>query len=224
MLTELQKANAHIEIKTTADPSFGKYAMPVENEPLKGLFQLLEEHTEIPAQGNIYVASDKLLERGEAYRRLQEGYYGGMPIQIGYCNGRNQTLNALEYHRGCEVTLAVTDMVLLLDHFSSIRNGRLDSRSVEAYYISMGESFALYESTLHYSPCAVYAAGFQAGIVLPRDTNTPFKPAGTAVFWQDRLQFMRNKWLIAHPDSIPAREKGAYAGIDGENIKINTID
>ena len=32
---------------------------------------------------------------------------------IGYCNGKNRKLNALEYHRSSEVNVAVTDMILL---------------------------------------------------------------------------------------------------------------
>ena len=224
MLAQLQQRNPHIQILSTSDPSFRDYAMPVEPDGLKGLVRQLEQTTDIPAAGNIYVASDERLESGEEFRRLKDGYYGGMPIQIGYCNGRNQFLNALEYHRGCEVTLAASDLVLLLAHFNDIKGGLLDSSMIKAYYIAKGEAFALYESTLHFSPCAVQASGFKAGIVLPRGTNTPYSLNGEPVFWQDKLVFARNKWLIAHPDSVQAREKGAYAGIVGENIKINTID
>lgn len=224
MLAELQKANPHIEIKSTVSPSFRDYAMVVEPEPLARLFRQLDSETEIPESGNLYIASVPGLEQGEAFHLLQEGYYGGMPIQIGYCNGKNRRLNALEYHRGCEVTLAVTDFVLLLARFVDIRDGKLDSELVNAYYIQHGESFALLESTLHFSPCAVRSSGFKAGIVLPRGTNTTCQIGREPVFGQDPMLFMRNKWLIAHPDSVPAREKGAYAGIVGKNIEICTID
>ena len=37
-----------------------------------------------------------------------------MPIQIGYCNGNNNKLNGLEYHRDSEINIAVTDMVLMI--------------------------------------------------------------------------------------------------------------
>ena len=47
-------------------------------------------------------------------RELSDGIYGQMGIQLGYCNGHNKKLNALEYHRDSEVNLAVTDLVLLL--------------------------------------------------------------------------------------------------------------
>lgn len=224
MLSLLQKANPHIEILSTAHPSFRDYAMPVETQAVKNMFQMLDEGTDIPAEGNVYVPSDERFEKGIEFMRLQEGFYGGMPIQVGYCNGKNQYLNALEYHRGCEVDLAVTDLVLLLARFSDIRAGWLDSGSVKAYYISRGEGFALFESTLHFSPCGVRSIGFKAGIILLRGTNTPYTLEGAKAFWQDRLVFARNKWLLAHPDSVQAREKGAYIGIRGENLRVNPID
>ncbi len=37
-----------------------------------------------------------------------------MPIQIGYCNGRNTTYNGFEYHKGSEINIAVTDFMLVL--------------------------------------------------------------------------------------------------------------
>lgn len=61
-----------------------------------------------------------------------DSLYGGMPIQIGYCNGHNHLLNAVEYHRDSEINIAVTDMILILgkeqditeDHtYDSSKNG-----------------------------------------------------------------------------------------------------
>ena len=41
------------------------------------------------------------------YAELQKKGYGELPIQIGYCNGKNYKLNALEYHRSSEIDVAV---------------------------------------------------------------------------------------------------------------------
>ena len=40
---------------------------------------------------------------------VREKGFGGLPVQIGYCNGSNVKLNALEYHRSSEIDIAVTD-------------------------------------------------------------------------------------------------------------------
>lgn len=222
MHSKLQAANPHLTILTTDHPSFREYAEPLEQEPFTQLVEKLEK-TSIPESGNVYVPSDSFLEEDSAFPPLKNNFYGGLDIQIGYCNGHNTMLNALEYHRGCEITVAASDFVLLLARFQDISDGRLDSEKVRAYYISKGECFSVYESTLHFSPCAVDSVGFRAGIVLLKDTNTPLETSGNAVFQQDKLLFMKNKWLIAHPDSIQAREKNAFAGIIGENIRVISV-
>ena len=55
-----------------------------------------------------------LLEALKISEELMEREYGGLPIQIGYCNGNNYCLNAVEYHRSSEINIAVED--LKLDH------------------------------------------------------------------------------------------------------------
>ncbi len=37
-----------------------------------------------------------------------------MPVELGYCMGHNQKLNALEYHRSSEVNVSVTDYIVFL--------------------------------------------------------------------------------------------------------------
>lgn len=45
-----------------------------------------------------------------------------MPIQIGYCNGHNSKLNALEYHRDSEINIAATDMILMLGLLTDVND------------------------------------------------------------------------------------------------------
>ena len=47
-------------------------------------------------------------------KEIEKIFYGELPIQIGYCNGHNELLNAVEYHRSSEINLAATDAVLIL--------------------------------------------------------------------------------------------------------------
>ena len=53
---------------------------------------------------------------------LRDSFYGGMDIQVGYCNGRNTTYNGFEYHKGSEINIAVTDFMLVLGHTWEIRD------------------------------------------------------------------------------------------------------
>lgn len=71
------------------------------------------EHTPLP-EDVIYVPSVEELEAVPEAKTFSERVFGGLPIQIGYCNGNNHKLNAVEYHRNSEINIAVTDMILLL--------------------------------------------------------------------------------------------------------------
>ena len=62
----------------------------------------------------VYVPSVEELEALDVAKALQNKGFGGIPIEIGYCNGHNKKLNAVEYHRSSEINVAVTDLVLLI--------------------------------------------------------------------------------------------------------------
>ena len=55
-------------------------------------------------------------------------------------------------------------------------------------------------------------------MVLPKGTNEA-KPSIVPVNDEDRRLQARNKWLLAHKESIEASQ-GAYVGLSGENINI----
>ena len=145
--------------------------------------------------------------------------YGGMPIQIGWCNGHNTKLNCLEYHRDSELNVGVQDFILLLAKREEMADGRLDTGKVEAFLCPAGTLVEVYATTLHYAPCSAKAGeGFQVAIVLPKGTNLD-KPAILAGNQEDQCLWARNKWLLAHKDSSEAAQ-GAPVRLDGENIDI----
>ena len=82
----------------------------------------------------IYVASVPELEALPVFDELVERTYGEMPVQIGYCNGKNKLLNALEYHRSSEIDVAVSDLVLMLGKRADITEDfQYDSANVDVY-------------------------------------------------------------------------------------------
>lgn len=218
-LEELAKFNKHIEIKDLRHKSFLKYGKIIEGYNFDELIQYMDKETFIPTEGNIYVASVSQMENTKVKERLENEFYGEMPIEIGYCNGRNSTLNGLEYHKGSEINVAVTDLVLLLGELGDIEENKYNSKKVEAFYISKGTAIQIYETTLHFGPCKTCEEGFKCIVVLPKGTNEPLKNDRSK--YTDKLLFARNKWLLAHPERKPLIEKGAYGGIVGENIAIN---
>ena len=165
----------------------------------------------------IYVPSVDELEALDVAKELQNRAYGGLPIQIGYCNGHNKKLNAVEYHRNSEINVAATDLVLLIGEQKDIEDDfTYDTSKIEAFLVPAGTAIEVYATTLHYAPCNVKESGFQCVVVLPKGTNTEinFQLEKTG---EDALITAKNKWLIAHEE---AGIEGAFNGLKGENITI----
>jgi hypothetical protein len=208
-----------MKIQSVYDSSFLKYGTVLKGYDFKPLLRALENATESPLDKTIYVPSDAALETLQIFEELSEGFYGGMPIQIGYCNGSNHMLNCFEYHRGSEVNVAANDIVLLLATLQEMKDGVIDSAAAQAFLVPAGTAVQLYETTLHYAPCnAPGTDSFRVAVVLPKGTNEEIsqKPNKAP---EDRLLWARNKWLTAHPDSAEASQ-GAFVGIRGENLSV----
>ena len=82
----------------------------------------------------IYVPSVEEMEALPDAEEMKNRGFGGLPIQIGYCNGDNRKLNGLEYHRSSEINIAVNNLVLLLGREQDIEaDDTYDTSRVEAY-------------------------------------------------------------------------------------------
>lgn len=203
-----------MKIQSVFDASFARYGKVIKGFQLDAL---MAEMAKTPCpDGVVYVPSVEELEALPVFREFSDQLYGGMPIQIGYCNGDNDTLNCLEYHRDSELNLACEDLILLLGLKSDVdfENYTYDTAKVEAFLCSKGTLIEVYATALHYAP--ISAGGkFRCVVVLPKGTNTELKftpdPSGEA-----RLLTATNKWLLAHPDS-PEAASGAVVALTGEN-------
>ncbi len=213
-----------MKIKSVFSKSFAKYGKVISGYDVNDLLKKLAEVTPCPKDSTVYEPGDKNLEGLPVFKEFSDGVYGGMPIQIGYCNGFNTKLNCLEYHRGSELNIAAESFILLVATVSDIENGKLSTRKVQAFRAPANTIVQVYETTLHYAPCCDVTAdgkvseGFRVVIVLPKDTNTE-KPEITVRDFEDKLLWARNKWLLAHPASSEAKA-GAYVGLTGKNIDI----
>ncbi|HIS32545.1 MAG TPA: DUF4867 family protein [Candidatus Limivivens intestinipullorum] len=205
-----------MHIYKVTDPEFRKYGRVIKNVDVSELAAALKK-TELP-EGVVYEPSVAALEALPVYEELQKTTYGELPIQIGYCNGHNCKMDAMEYHRSSEINVAGTDAILLLGLKQDVEEDfTYDSAKAEAFFLPEGTAIEVYATTLHYAPCSAKESGFQVGIVLPKDTNLPLGGEHKAGD-EDALLTARNKWLIAHPD---AKIEGAFNGIRGENITVD---
>lgn len=211
-----------MKIHSVFDPAFKRYGQVVEGLP-DTVAELLETLQKTPLPGGTgYVPEEPLLQNLPAAVEISEHCYGGMPVQLGWCNGHNTRLNCLEYHRDSEFNLGTEDFILLLAKREEISDGTLDTSKVRAFRVPAGTLVEVYATTLHYAPCHVDAdKGFRVLVALPKDTNTE-KPDITPLTAEDKYLWARNKWLLAHPDSAEA-VAGAVAALVGENIDLEKV-
>ena len=208
-----------MKIFSVTDPEFKPYGRVVTGlDTAKAEILAALANTPLPAATD-YVAEDAALQELPAAVEVSEHLFGGMPCQLGWCNGHNTYLNCLEYHRDSEFNLGTEDFILLLAKMDDITDGKLDTAKVKAFRAPAGTLVEVYATTLHYAPCHVDPAkGFRVLVALPQGTNTA-KPEIKADGGDDAQLWACNKWLLAHPDSAEAKA-GAYVGLVGENIHI----
>ncbi len=220
MLERLQSAN-DVPIGSVFDADFATYGKVLTGYDFSKAITYMEANTPIPDSGNVYIASDPKLEALPVFADLERTVYGEMPIQAGYCNGKNTTYNGFEYHKGSELNIAVTDLMLVLGHTWQMQDNRFYVGDERVFYVPAGTAIEMYQTTLHLSPCRCCDRGFKAIVVLPRGTNTPLehKPADT--HGENRLLLQKNKWVIAHKDRAPLIQQGAFPGLIGENKELN---
>lgn len=188
-----------MQILSVYDKDFRKYGNVIKNIDFSELVKELEK-TPVP-EGVVYEPSVEALESTSAMEACKTVYFGEMPVQIGYCNGHNSLLNAVEYHRSSEINVAATDAILLVGMEQDIEDDfTYDTEKMEAFLLPAGEAVELYATTLHYAPCGVKGAGFQVAVVLPKGTNYPLKKEHADVEGtmqnEDMLLTAVNKWLI----------------------------
>ena len=207
-----------MKIYELTDPEFRKYGKVLEGIDTEILMKKMDE---IPCGRAVdYLPAIESLENcSSIYGRLQDSVFGGMPIQVGMCWGRNTRLNCLEYHRDSEINLGSSDFILLLARIEEIEDGKLNTSKVKAFRIPRGVWVEVYATTLHYAPCSISEGEeFHVAVVLPKGTNTEV-PAFERKSYEDSLMTARNKWLLAHEESAEAQD-GAVVALTGVNIDL----
>ncbi|HHV10875.1 MAG TPA: DUF4867 family protein [Clostridiales bacterium] len=209
----IQANNPKLPIIHADDPAFAAYG-EVLSLNTQAYLQYAEQSIIIPDSGVDYTEEDPALagfHKEKAW--LENNVYGQMPIAVGYCAGHNRIMNGMEWHHGCEVNVAFTDVVLFLAPFSSLKGRRdqlkLDSADVQAVYVPRGYAVALDPLVLHFTPIEVEQSGFSVLVALPKHTNEALKEPA-----QNPYLKARNSWIIYHKDT------GRGDDFDGENLQL----
>lgn len=216
IIKEKTKKEQTMKIYSVYDREFKAYGQVVTGLDA-AVREILEALEKTPLeQGVNYVAEEPILQQLPAATEIAQHLYGGMPVQLGWCNGYNTKLNCLEYHRDSEYNMTTRDVVMLFAKQDEIEDGVLDTAKVKAFHLPAGVMIECFATTLHYAPCS--KEGYRGLVALPRGTNLD-KPVITEKNWEDKLLFACNKWLLAHKDAAEASQ-GAYVGLVGENLDL----
>ncbi|MEN6480051.1 MAG: DUF4867 family protein [Anaerolineales bacterium] len=228
---QLRAANPSLNLLPVGDPAFKRYGrLLTAYDPTE---MMARASLILPrAEGVAYEPSVRALEAPSLFNEaMQCEVFGGMPIQVGWCYGHNVSLDALEYHRGSEVDLCLTDVVLLVGHVQDICWGEdeqmgpvsYDTAKVAAFFAPAGAVVELSPWNLHYAPIQCRAdQSFATLVYLPKGTNEPLS-FQVPPWGENRLLFAVNKWLLAHPSVGSLQEAGAYPGLAGENITVTPV-
>ena len=146
-----------MKIYSVYDSEFAPYGRVMEGYDTAALCKAMRRFP-LPESGTAYEPSLLELESAGLYSALRDSAFGGMPVQIGMCLGRNTCLNCLEYHRDSELNVGEGDFILLLARRDELGSGfTLDTGKVKAFRVPAGALVEVYATTLHYAPCHVDA-------------------------------------------------------------------
>ncbi len=219
MLETLNTVN-DVPVISVFDPAFASYGRVLEGYDFSQADAYMRGKTDIPENGNIYVPSVSELEELGIKSDVENTLYGSMPVQIGFCNGRNTTYNGFEYHKCSEINYAVTPFMLVLGHVWDIMDNKYDIQNAQVFFVPEGTAVEMYQTTLHLSPCRVCDEGFKDIVILARGTNTSLTEKIESTDPESVLLLQRNKWVIAHPEREPLIKQGAHPGVIGENKEL----
>ncbi len=214
MLEVLKKLNSNLQFFDVNSAEFSTFGRVIKNLDISEI-TAVAERMEAPKEGSAYSPAVKEFEALPIAKNIQNEFYGTLPTQVGYCFGRNNFLNAAEWHTSSEINIAITPLVLLLGHVWDIKDGEIDSSCFKAFYLPKGTVVEVYATSLHFCPCEVQSQGFGCVVALPSDTNTDLEEKT-----EDVRLYRKNKWIIAHKDNKALINKGVVAGITGENYEV----
>lgn len=217
--------NPQLMIHRIDSSRFSQYGTLLPSLKVQDLLDAAQRLTTIPEEGNLYVASLPELE-ALAETRSMEPYFAGQPIQVGYCNGRNTSINGAEYHKSPELFVAVTDCLQFLTPFKQLKSfSSVHTNTAELFYFPKGSVALIKEKVLHLAPLCVHQEGFKSIIVLPKGTNEPLGKElnKDPSCKEDRLLFKQNKWMLAHPDRVQLTSQGVVVGLEGENLSVKPL-
>lgn len=225
-LKKLQQANPSLKIKAITDPAFTRYGRVLTDFDPSEI--IARAKAILPTTDRVvYQTSVPELEEPCAFNEaLYQEVYGGMPMQVGWCYGRNRALGGVEYHKGIEINVCLVDTVFVVGSLLDIEFGdeiSYDGTKPETFFAPAGTVAEFAPWNLHLAPCQAYEnADFATLVYLPKGTNERL-PYEVTRRGESRLLLAVNKWLLAHESAKGMIEHGIIGGMHGPQIVVTPV-
>ncbi len=230
LLRKLEQANPALDLQSVNDDEFSFYGRLLTMYDAGEMLARASASLPDLPDAVVYEPSVAALEAPSMLNtRIAQQIFGGLPVQVGWCYGRNVRMGALEFHKSSEVLVCLTDVILLVGIIDDIVISDTDpeicydTSEVQAFLAPVGAVIEFHPWCLHFAPVHARAGdGFATLVYLPKGTNEPlpFAPEPTG---ESQLLFGVNKWLIAHADAQELIDEGAYVGILGPDIVVQPV-
>ena len=213
MLSVLNGKNDY-KIYSVKDAEFKSFGRVINDIDATEIIEVAKK-IELPKEGSVYVASESKFEVLDVKQEIEDKLFGTLPMQMGYCYGHSNFLNAAEWHTSSEVNIAITDVVLFLGHTYEMEDEKIDSSLFKAFYVPAGTVIEVYATSLHFCPCEVSKEGFGCVVALPVGTNTNLEKDVDG-----GILFRKNKWIVCHNNNDALIARGVKKGISGVNFEL----
>ena len=224
MLDTIKRRNEALEIFPVWSEKLDRYGRVVMCDVLGKAAELVVQQAEKPESGTFYTPQADFLCDQEMKDEISNQFFGGLPVEIGYCIGHNNNLNALEYHKCNEVLAFNGDVVIFLGRMEDVDmlGGIYRMSQLEGFFVPSGTQIELYPGTLHYGAMETSKAGFSFVVCLLEGTNTPLaaKPDGR----ENEMLIQKNKWVICTSEAKDEIVCGAPVWITDAGIYLCPAD
>ncbi len=141
MLKVLQEKNPDFTIYSIFDEAFRLFGRVLSLDTA-GIIAAANA-IEMPGEGASYVPTEPTFEALPIAKDIADNYFGQMPVQVGFCWGHSNFLNAVEWHTSTEINVAVTPLVLLLGRLQDvIQKGLQKSREQVTATVNTGKTLS----------------------------------------------------------------------------------
>lgn len=181
-------------VYSITDSKFKKYGQIIENIDISKLYKIVDDI--IITDEIFYVKNYDEFENDSCFNEFKKNIYNNNDIQIGYCIGKNNNINDLEYHENSEINIALKDMLVTLGSFEDIKADYTISRDLlDVFFVQKGTIIEIYGKSLHFAPCSIDHNGYFSVVVLPIGTNDELDDFDEINIREQNL-IAKDKWLV----------------------------